>query len=76
MVDELGDLVGVPFTADNAYYQLKTAILRRTTGSESSRVRQLLNSEELGDRRPRQLLHHMCQLLGGSPPEGHNNVLR
>lgn len=76
LVNELGDALAVPPTPDTAYDQLKAAILRRTTDSESSRLRQLLSAEELGDRCPSQLLHRMHQLLGDRPPEGHNNLLR
>lgn len=60
----------------NAYDHLKATILARTTESESSRLRQLLNAQELGDRRPTQLLHRMRQLLGMRSSEAHNNILR
>lgn len=46
MVDELGDFLAVPPTPGTAYDQLNTAILRRTTDSELSRLHQLLNTEE------------------------------
>ncbi|KAH9374793.1 hypothetical protein HPB48_021091 [Haemaphysalis longicornis] len=38
----------------------------RTTASESARLRHLLTHEELGDRRPSQLLNTMRQLVGAS----------
>lgn len=47
-----------------AYDQLKAALLERTTASERTRIQQLLSTEELGDRRPSQLLRRMTQLLG------------
>ncbi|CAN8017729.1 unnamed protein product, partial [Ixodes persulcatus] len=46
------------------YDQLKNALLQRTEVSERSRVQQLLSAEELGDRRPSQLLRRMTQVLG------------
>lgn len=75
LVDELSDLLIAPPPSD-AYDNIKNAILRRTTDSESSRLHQLLNTEELGDRRPSQLLHRMRQMLGERPTEGHSALLR
>lgn len=46
------------------YDQLKAALLERTAASERTRIQQLLSSEELGGRRPSQLLRHMKHLLG------------
>ncbi|XP_077560446.1 uncharacterized protein LOC144175217 [Haemaphysalis longicornis] len=47
-----------------AYDQLKAALLERTAPSEHTCLQQLLYTEELGDRRPSQLLRRMTQLLG------------
>lgn len=60
----------------DAYDKLKQAILDRTMESEGSRLRQILTSEELGDRRPTQLLHKMRQLLGDRSSEAHSNLVR
>ncbi|CAN8004677.1 unnamed protein product [Ixodes hexagonus] len=49
--------------ADLPYGRLKTELIRRTTASEQQRLQQLLTSEELGDRKPSELLR-MHQLLG------------
>ncbi|XP_049525025.1 uncharacterized protein LOC119456760 [Dermacentor silvarum] len=51
---------------DNPYDILKRGSLRRTTDSESRRIRQLLSSEELSDRKPTELLRRMTLLLGGN----------
>ncbi|XP_064469983.1 uncharacterized protein LOC135384726 [Ornithodoros turicata] len=49
------------------YDQLKKALLQRITVSDRSCIQQLLSAEELGDRRPTQLLRRMRQLLGSQP---------
>ncbi|KAH7941208.1 hypothetical protein HPB49_011038 [Dermacentor silvarum] len=38
-------------------------LLERTTSSERLRLQQILSAEEIGDRKPSQLLHHLQQLL-------------
>ncbi|CAN7978966.1 unnamed protein product, partial [Ixodes persulcatus] len=61
--DEVYDVLSSP-SAMNPYDQLKAALLQRTEASERTRWQQLLSAEELGDRRPTQLLRRMTQLLG------------
>ncbi|XP_040357382.1 uncharacterized protein LOC121046801 [Ixodes scapularis] len=61
--DEVYDVLANPCPA-TPYDQLKNALLQGTEVSERSRVQQLLWAEELGDRRPSQLLRRMTQLLG------------
>lgn len=74
LVDDIDDVLST-VRPDNAYDSLKSAILSRTEISERARIQQLLTSEELGDRRPSQLLHRMKQLLGHNA-EDHTPILR
>ena len=48
------------------YATLKEQLIRRTAASEQRRFQQLITTEELGDRRPSQLLRRIQQLLGDS----------
>ncbi|KAG0428216.1 hypothetical protein HPB47_024784, partial [Ixodes persulcatus] len=74
VAEELADILAAPDPV-NPFDQLKAAILDRKTESERSRLQQLLNTEELGDRRPSQLLHRMRQLLGAQNPDLNNHLL-
>ncbi|XP_037567903.1 uncharacterized protein LOC119448753 [Dermacentor silvarum] len=49
---------------DTLYDTLKTELIRRTTESEQRRLQQLLTAEELGDRKPTELLRRMRHLIG------------
>ncbi|XP_064470208.1 uncharacterized protein LOC135384957 [Ornithodoros turicata] len=61
--EEVYDIIASP-PLDIPYDKLKAALLKRTTCSGHARFQQLLSAEELGDRRPTQLLRRMKQLLG------------
>lgn len=60
---QLLDVLAAP-PAANPYDALKAAVLQRTTASERKRFQELLSAEDLGDRRPTELLRHMQNLLG------------
>ena len=49
---------------DQPYEVLKRELSNRTSFSEQRRLQQLLTSEELGDRKPSQVLRRIQQLLG------------
>ncbi|XP_064479030.1 uncharacterized protein LOC135392240 [Ornithodoros turicata] len=72
---ELDDVLAtVP--VERAYDVLKAAILKRMEVSERARLQQLLNEEDLGDRKPSQMLHRMRQLLGDSSTDVQQPLLR
>ena len=60
---EVRDLLLSP-PAEQPYEQLKRELTNRTSVSKQRRLQQLLTSEEIGDRKPSQLLRHIQQLLG------------
>ncbi|XP_037517928.1 uncharacterized protein LOC119394687 [Rhipicephalus sanguineus] len=52
---------------DGCYLHLKRELIRRLSPSEDEKVRQLLQHEALGDRKPSQLLRFMHALAGSTP---------
>ncbi|KAH6945504.1 hypothetical protein HPB50_008794 [Hyalomma asiaticum] len=75
VAQEVADVIAAPLN-DAAYQRLKQSILDRTTTSESARLKHLLTSEELCDRRPSQLLNSMRQLLQSSDVDSNRALLR
>ena len=72
---EVRDLLLRP-PADNPYDKLKAELVKRTAASEQRKLQQLISGEELGDRKPTQLLRRMQQLLGDHVAEANQTFLR
>lgn len=73
IVGEVEDIVTQPPLRDK-YLTLKAELIRRLSSSEEQRLRQLINEEELGDRRPSQFLRHLKSLAGTTLSD--ENILR
>lgn len=66
--DVVEDIINAP-SAPDKYERLKTELIKRLTASQQSKVKQLLNHEELGDRKPSQFLRHLKHLAGPGVPD-------
>ena len=58
------------------YDRLREELIKRTATSERRRLQQLLTTEELGDRKPTQLLRRMQQLLGDTAAAANSALIR
>ena len=72
---EIRDLLLHP-PGDNPYDVLKLKLIERTSASEQRRLQQLFTAEELGDRKPTQLLRRMQQLLGEKAAATDSAIIR
>lgn len=63
---EVEDILSNPPPAGCRYEKTKELLIKRFSMSEEARVRQLLDGEELGDRKPSQFLRHLRALAGPS----------
>ena len=72
---EVRDLILKP-PDTTPYDTLKAHLVKRTEASEQRRLQQLFNAEELGDRKPSQLLRHMHLLLGEKATTTDSSFLR
>ncbi|XP_061717557.1 uncharacterized protein LOC133525286 [Cydia pomonella] len=65
---EVEDIITSPPDEDK-YGKLKTELIKRLSASRERKVQQVLNLEELGDRKPSQFLRHLQHLAGPGLPE-------
>lgn len=65
---EVEDIIISPPSADK-YKRLKTELIKRLSASRQQRMKQVLDREELGDRKPSQFLRHLQHLAGPNIPE-------
>nr|XP_037874875.1 uncharacterized protein LOC119630244 [Bombyx mori] len=65
---EVEDVITSP-PATKKYEYLKSELIKRLSVSKEKKVKQLLQSEELGDRKPSQFLRHLRQLAGPTIPD-------
>lgn len=64
---EVKDIIVNPPATDR-YGKIKNELIKRLAASHDKKVKQLLDHEELGDRRPSQFLRHLQDLAGASVP--------
>ncbi len=60
---EIRDLLLKP-PSEDSYEVLKAELIKRTAASAQKKLQQLISGEELGDRKPTQLLRRIQQFLG------------
>ena len=72
---EIRDIILKP-PEEEPYDKLKQSLIQRTVASEQRRLQQLFHTEELGDRKPSQLLRRMQQLLGDKATSTDSAFLR
>ncbi|KMQ91745.1 hypothetical protein RF55_8347 [Lasius niger] len=65
---EIEDIITHPPTHQK-YETIKRVLVQRLSISQEQRIRQLLEHEELGDRKPSQFLRHLSTLAGTTVPD-------
>ncbi|XP_071573484.1 uncharacterized protein [Temnothorax nylanderi] len=65
---EIKDLITRP-PEENKYESIKKALIQRLSISQEQQIRQFLELEEMGDRRPSQFLRHLQALASTAIPE-------
>lgn len=65
---EVEDIIISP-PATGKYDKLKSELIKRLSISKEKKLKQLLQAEELGDRKPSQFLRHLQHLAGPTIPE-------
>ncbi|XP_071445090.1 uncharacterized protein [Hetaerina americana] len=65
---EVEDIIVNPPRAD-PYQKIKEELIQRLSVSQAQKIRQLLEHEELGDRKPSQFLRHLRTLAGVAVPD-------
>ncbi|XP_071568714.1 uncharacterized protein [Temnothorax nylanderi] len=65
---EIEDIITSPPT-EKKYEKLKQTLIQRLSASQEQRTRQLLEHEELGDRKPSQFLRHLRGLASTTVPD-------
>lgn len=64
---EVEDIIESPPQSDK-YSKLKSELIKRLSASKERKVKQLLDHEQLGDRKPSQFLRHLQHLAGPNVP--------
>ncbi|KAK4872884.1 hypothetical protein RN001_014913 [Aquatica leii] len=67
-VSEVLDIIVAP-PPENKYIKIKKELIDRLSTSQEKKTRQLLEFEELGDRKPSQFLRHLRGLAGKTMPD-------
>uniref|UniRef100_A0A1Y1MXV9 DUF7041 domain-containing protein n=1 Tax=Photinus pyralis TaxID=7054 RepID=A0A1Y1MXV9_PHOPY len=65
---EIRDILTQP-PATGKYEKLKSELIKRLSATRDQKMRQLLEREDLGDRKPSQFLRHLQSLAGASVPD-------
>ncbi|XP_063235062.1 uncharacterized protein LOC134537973 [Bacillus rossius redtenbacheri] len=65
---EMRDILTQP-PAKGKYEKLRTELVKRLSASQARKTKQLLETEEMGDRRPSQFFRHLRGLAGTAIPD-------